>query len=139
MTRPRRPSAPRVVHAIRWKGTRVDHRLSEACPCQPMACFDLAEPARVVFVHRSPPADAEHRRLKAPFVGPTPAATRPVLSANTSISLSQPIFPSHQERYGRPYRPFAGGGALRPHSHPGAALRGSWRVGREKQGGMTRE
>jgi hypothetical protein len=43
----------RPVHAMRWEGSRHDHRLSETCPCQPVAHYDIAEPATVVYVHRS--------------------------------------------------------------------------------------
>ncbi len=48
----RRATHPRPIHAIRWEASPGDHRLSETCPCLPVACYDLAEPSRVVFVHR---------------------------------------------------------------------------------------
>jgi hypothetical protein len=43
----------RPIHAIRSDAPGRDHRLSGGCPCQPVEHFDLAEPARIVYVHRT--------------------------------------------------------------------------------------
>lgn len=62
VTVPRRPSSPRPVHALRWEASRGDHRLSEGCGCRPDAAYDIAEPSRVVWLHRSFPAQPETGR-----------------------------------------------------------------------------
>ncbi len=42
----------RDTHCLPWDASSSGHRLTRTCPCLPVACTDLAEPARVVFVHR---------------------------------------------------------------------------------------
>ncbi len=49
----------RPIHAVRigeplaLAGGR-EHRPDSACPCQPIACRDLNEPSRIVYVHVRP-------------------------------------------------------------------------------------
>ena len=50
-----RPSNPRPVHAVLpGASTSLNHEANRWCACQPVQCIDLAEPARLVWVHRRP-------------------------------------------------------------------------------------
>jgi hypothetical protein len=45
---------PRPVHAVViGRPVGMDHLPNPGCPCSPVACRDLEESARLVYVHRS--------------------------------------------------------------------------------------
>lgn len=83
----RRPSAP--IHVLAAEAARRDHDLSVRCPCVPVEGFDLAEPQRVVYVHRGaaearPPggAVAECRTTSG---GGDPTALRRSVASNEAV------------------------------------------------------
>jgi len=53
----------RDVHAVPFEAGAIAHRADRRCSCGPVARQDLNVPSRVVYVHRSPPTDYEHRTL----------------------------------------------------------------------------
>ncbi len=73
---------PAIVHAVPLDAAG-DHRPSASCPCRPIEATDLAEPARIVVVHRHVPdpggrytGDRESRKT-APSLFTLAASTEP--------------------------------------------------------------
>jgi hypothetical protein len=54
LSEPSLDATPRPVHAVViGRPLGIEHRTNPGCPCNPVACRDLDEPARLVYIHRS--------------------------------------------------------------------------------------